>query len=239
MPTSPSDKMTTSWSFHLNQRSNTLLAGLLVGGAHILLLLARLLPGKAREGLDSTARLLKTSALLMMQPRSILLMMQPRLYLKVFRELALLLCPLVLASVFAALERASLTSSSANITISGRLIVTIILGAGIFSLLFTVLLNLLVLSGDFSGRKQDELQRALSNQAAAFTLQVMLLALVLLFLGYLFVQGWRDLAAVHLSLLFFIARMTYLLKLFQLRWKEVAEIELAADSEPQIAGGRE
>ena len=227
MPASTSDEMTTSRSFHLEQRSHTLLADSLTGVATILLILARHLPGTAREGLESFARLLKNIAQIIMQPRSMLLK-QPSLYLKVFRDLAMLICPLVFASVFAALERASLAPGPVSITISDSLIVAIILGTGVFSLLFTILLNLLVLSGDFSVQTQDELQLAISNQAAAFTLQAVMFVLALLFLGYLFVQGWRDMAAVHLSLLFFFARITYLLKLLQLRWKEMAEVELAA-----------
>lgn len=228
MPVPTSDEITTSQSLHIEQRSHTLLAGSLIGVATILLILARHLPGKAREGLESVARLLKNIAQLIMQPSSQHLMKRPSLYLTVFRDLAILICPLVFASVFAALERASLAPGPVSITLSDSLIVTIVLGAGVFSLLFALLLNLLVLSGDFSVQKQDELQHALSNQAAAFTLQAMMFVLALLFFGYLFVQDWRDLAAVHLSLLFFFARITYLLKLLQLRWKEMAEVELAA-----------
>jgi hypothetical protein len=233
MAPSPSDKATTTWWFRFNRWPHTILARLFVLVAHGLLALAPPLPGKARQGVESFARLLRTAAVLMVQPKYIRLWMQPGMYLKVFRDTVILTWPLIF-SVFAAWATVSLKAGPRHLTLSAAVaIVATLLGVIVFALVFGTLLELLVISGDIYVGKQDELQRAFSHQAAAFTLNIVMFLLVVLALGYLFVQGWRELAAVHLSLLFFLARMAYLLKLFQLRWKEMAEVEGAADSGPE------
>ncbi len=218
-----------SWYFRLHMSSNKNSARLLTLGANVLLVLARPLPMGAREGSESSARLLRNAAHLIVQPQYVRSMMKPKLYFKVFCDIFMLLCPIAFAVVFANLETTASRPNMIVFTLSPILLLSVALCIVAFSFVFGTIINLLLMSEDLYSSKQDELQRVSSYKASTFTLHFVILVLALLFVSYLFFHDWRSFVAVHLSLLFFVARITYILKLLQLRWEEMAMVELTEE----------
>jgi hypothetical protein len=181
--------------------------------ANLLLALSHLLPGRVREGGESSARLLRNAAHLLVQPQYVRSMMKLGLYLKLLWDVFLLLCPLAFAFVFVAFETSPLGPHTIEFSLSPLLLLVVVLSVVVFSFVFGTLINLLLISEDIYASKQDELQHTLSYKASTFTLQAVMLLLALLFVGYLF----------------FVARMVYILKLLRLRWREMASVELTEE----------
>ncbi len=107
-------------------------------------------------------------------------------------------------------------------------LLNVLVGVALFALLLIIMLlvSFLSVSGDLYVERQDEFQRIVSNEASAFTLRVVTLLLVLFFLLYLFFRDLRGAVLFHISIIFFVSRLVYLIKLTQLRWQDMAEMEM-------------
>jgi hypothetical protein len=181
--------------------------------ARLLLLLARPLPASPKARCESWARLLKNMALLAVQPPSPGPAMKPRV-------MRAILDGLLLGALFGV--------AAAYYFYDDRLIVLILLP---FLALLMVLITVLSVSGDLYVRQPDEFQEIVSNQASSYTLKVIGGLLVLLLFIYLFFHAWRADVIAHLCIVLFLARIVYLFKLAQLRWREIAATDLSESVE--------
>ena len=217
----------TTWSYRMHLRSNKETAMFLIVLANILGLLTRILPAELGQSLVSLALQFKNASILVVQPQNVRLSMKPTLYYKVIGDCLLLLVPVALALVFRALER----SHAIVLTLPSLLLCGLLFFLVVFVYIFSVVVNLLLLSGDIYSKQKDELQRVVSQQAGGFVLPLTVVCLVGLFLCYLFFPGSRDLAALHLALLLVVVRIAYLFKLLSLRWQALGMVELTANDE--------
>ncbi len=113
----------------------------------------------------------------------------------------------------------------------------IILAWAVLLLVFVVLIfvvSFLSMSGDIYFDNPDEFQKQVANAASALTLRVVAILLALLLLVYLFVPAWRGAALFHISVVLFVARVTYLFAYTWLRWREILPAELEAEEDDEM-----
>ena len=178
---------------------------------------ARLFPPQIQYRCEGVARLLVNLATLSIQPEYIRKMVR----LKHTRFLIISsLDGVILGGIAGAwlgyylLDRLTLLAVLAYSALFGLLLITILL------------VSFLSVSGDLYVERQDEFQIAVSNEASAFTLRIVTLLLVLFFLLYLFFREWRSAVLFHMSVIFFVSRLVYLIKLTQLRWQDMVDLEM-------------
>ena len=197
------------WFFRFTLQSCQACARGLVLLAGLVLFLARPLPHPLKERFQSGTRLLKNVSILIVEPSYIRRSMQSGVILRSMLD------GLLLGALFG--------FAGAYYVSDERLLFILLIP---FLLLLIALVNFLTISGDLYLTRQDEFQRAVFNEASAYTLKVTVGLLVLLLLSYLFFRAWRSDVAVHLSIVLFLARMIYMIKLVQLRWSEMVNTDL-------------
>ena len=206
-------------------QSNKRFAWLAMRLADIVLLLARPLPARLQNTCESLARLLKNMAQLITQPEYARTQIQPRVVLRALLDGAGIGALLGFAGAYYLPDNISLVYLV--LFIAGLVLV----------MMMMFLISFLSISGDIYREKQDEYQKIVSNQASAYTLKAEVFLLLLLLISYLTFREWRSLIPAHLCLLLFLGRAIYLFKLTQLRWRDMAEIELEDSVQLQAAQG--
>ncbi|GAC1372147.1 MAG: hypothetical protein NVS2B12_18450 [Ktedonobacteraceae bacterium] len=197
--------------------SNMCFARFIVLLANIIGAIERPLPAKIRVQGEGFVRLLKLLAQLIVQPAYVRRCIEWRPTIKGMLDGAVLGGGLGFWTAFYLIHESALLNVLVWIIIIG------------IALLFALLTSFLFVSGDVYFGPQDEFQKATSNEASVTTLRITFFLLLLLFVVYLIKPAWRDAVYFHLSALYFIGRITYLFRLTQLRWQEIADIEIVQD----------
>ncbi len=197
------------WSNHLFAS----FAGLL---ATVSLLIARFLPRNTRHHAYAFAQLLKNFALIIRRPRYAYMWMSWSITGKALVDTIILSIPLLWYSYLM-----GYVTDHSPLAHPGIVHLLAWSGIFIFTLICCLFASIAFVSGDAYALEQDEFQVSAANETAMFTLRITSILLVLLFFGYLFMASWREVAFLHVSMLLFIARLLYIIKLIQLRWQDL------------------
>ncbi len=204
-----SETSTDGYYYRLILRSCRVFAQCAVLLARLLLFIARPLPRSLKERCQSLAQLFKNMSVLIVQPSYVHLCMKPG--------------GLIRAMLDGLLLGALLGIAGAYYIPDERVIFLVLIP---FVLVLMFLVSFLSISGDLYLAQQDEFQKVMYDEASAYTLKAIAGLLVLLLLSYLFFRAWRSDVIAHISIVLFLARIIYMVKLVQLRWREMANMDL-------------
>ena len=118
-----------------------------------------------------------------------------------------------------------------SFTVTNLLLWLIALG---LLVLCSLLASIAFVSGDIYLEMRDEFQISVFKEAGVYTLRIISGLLLLLFISYLFLPAWRNGVLFHLGILLFVTRMLYIIKLVQLRWQDMASLDLVELLEIQV-----
>ena len=174
--------------------------------------LARSTQGNAKRAMLTYNRALRHFARTIVLPRYAYMWMERTTFVKALIDAVTICIPWLWSSYY--LVRYTSVES-----------VLLWLGVMIISSVCMLIASFPFVSGDVYNNTQDEFQKITSNEASAFTLRIVSGLFILLVVCYPFIAGQQGIIFFCLTMLLFVARISYLLKLTQLRWQGVADIE--------------
>ena len=185
------------------------------------LFLARFLHGKIQRAIESFAQILYNFAVIIVRPKYAFMWMNWWVTLKAVIDTLIISLPCIWASY----------RLNQSVTVTNLLLWLLTFG---LLMLCSLLASIAFVSGDVYLEKRDEFQDSVFKEAAVYTLRIISGLLILLFISYLFLPPWRNGVFFHLGILLFITRMLYIIKLVQLRWHDMASLDLAGLLEMQL-----
>ncbi len=214
-------KLLRKWYLSYSQWSHNLFALFALGLAICISWLARILPPRAQQSALASTKLLRNFARIIRKPRYVELWLDWRIFAKAMIDSFLLTIPLFLFDNLLPTLLESKQSTLLVVSI-GLLLFCMFL----ITFIFYLLASIVFVSGDAYGSEHDEFQASAANETGMFTLRFVVILIVLLCLVYQFLLPWRASVVVHLLLLLFAARLTYIIKLLQLRWQDLTEADI-------------
>lgn len=192
--------------------SNKLFAAFALLLAAITSLLAHSTQGSVQHAMTTCTRALRHFARTIVLPKYAYLWMEQSTFVKAFIDAITLCIPWIWSSYYLV-----------RYTYIGTLLLWI--GIMVFTVVCMLIASFPFVSGDVYNKTQDEFQKITGDEASAFTLRVVSGLFILLIVCYPFVGVRQQIVFFCLTMLLFVARMCYLLKLTQLRWQGVTDIE--------------
>lgn len=181
-------------------------------------LITYLLPPYARRRCDLLILYLTIFANMIVRPRYVAIWYDWRVWLRSLVDVGVT-CMMQLWGVYYLNQLP--TEGNVVIWLLINLIVFFILNGLV--LITMVFASFPIVSDDLYREPRDEFQKAVINEASGNTLRVVAVILVVMLTLYFFFPSLRINAPLHISILLFFARISYLVILTRLRWQSVIE----------------
>ncbi len=199
-------------------------ARMLRQGANGLLTLSRPLPQTIRVRVETFARLLRNLEVVSVQPNNVCRMMEkPFLFKSILDSMGL-------GALIGFASAYLLGDSPLFLNIPAAFVALLIL------IVFVSLTSFLSMSGDIYLDRHDEFQQLVIHEASAYSLRITAFLLVLIIVACTLIRPLRNDAPALLCIVLVITRLAYLIRLAQLRWQDLADIDLVEEEPKERAG---